>query len=136
MTRSLSCFLVLLGLLSLVGCSDEPPASENVPQDWAWVAHSQAAALLGVHGTSENDVWLSGADDGRGPVVLHWNGRDWSRAETGVRADLWWVHATSGGPVFFGGSDATVLRYEQGKFERLTTPGLGKYTIYGISSAA
>jgi hypothetical protein len=40
------------------------------------------------------------------------------------------------GPVFFGGEGATVLRYEDGKFERLVTPGLGKHTVYGISAAA
>lgn len=126
---------MLLGLVSL-GCGSDAPRTEPLPGDWSWVAHSQAAALLGVHGTSARDVWLSGADDGQGPVVLHFDGEGWEREATGVRADLWWVHATQGGPVFFGGSDATLLRYESGKFERLPTPGLGKHTIYGISSAA
>jgi hypothetical protein len=131
MNRWLGC--AVMGL-ALSGCgSDQKPVSdEPLPSQWAWVAHSPDAALLGVHGTSDHDVWLTGADDGQGPVVLHWDGKDWERRPTGVRGDLWWANATVEGPVFFGGSDALVLRYDEGKFERLSTPGLGKHTVYGI----
>ena len=136
MHRSIATLVMGLGLaLSACGSDSAGPAPTPLPTSWAWVAHSQAAALMGVHGTSANDVWLSGADDGTGPVVLHWDGTAWERKATGVRADLWWVHAVEGGPVFFGGSDATVLRYDGDKFERLATPGLGKHTVYGISSS-
>ncbi len=122
--------------LALSGCGSDPKpvADEPLPNQWGWVAHSPDAALLGVHGTSEHDVWLTGADDGQGPVVLHWDGEAWERRPTGVRGDLWWVNATADGPVFFGGSEALVLRYDAGKFERLATPGLGKHTVYGISA--
>lgn len=124
-----------LGLV-LAGCDGDAPGatSEPLPKEWAWVAHSKQAALLGVHGTSDHDVWLSGADDGQGPLVLHWDGQDWNRQATGARGDLWWVHATQEGPVFFGGSDNLFLRYDAGKFERLPTPGLAKHTIYGITA--
>lgn len=128
-----------LGLgISMVACGNDPePAQETpLPATWAWVAHSPAAALLSVHGTSERDVWMSGADDGQGPLVLHWDGQDWQREMTGTRGDLWWVHATQEGPVFLGGSDATVLRHADGAFERLKTPGLGKDTVFGISGSA
>jgi hypothetical protein len=128
-----------LGLwLSLAACSDGDPSAEKptpLPETWAWVAHSPAAALLSVHGTSDKDVWMSGADDGQGPLVLHWDGEEWQRQATGTRGDLWWVHATEQGPVFLGGTDATVLRYDDGAFERLATPGLGKDTVFGISAA-
>src|SRR5688500_15832556 len=89
-----------LGLgISLVACGNDPePAQETpLPATWAWVAHSPAAALLSVHGTSERDVWMSGADDGQGPLVLHWDGQEWQREMTGTRGDLWWVHATQEG---------------------------------------
>lgn len=138
MNRFTTVFALSLGL-ALLGCdSDTPPTSAPtpLPSEWAWVAHSEAAALLGVHGTAADDVWLTGADDGAGPVVLHWDGNAWERKATGVRADLWWVHAIKDGPVFLGGSDATVLRYDGSAFQRLSTPGLGKHTVYGISAAS
>jgi hypothetical protein len=130
-------WLAGMGLMvALSGCgpSEGQSPDEALPKNWSWVAHSPGAALLGVHGTSERDVWMSGADDGQGPVVLHWDGQAWERLPTGARGDLWWVHATAQGPVFLGGSDGLVLRYDAGKFERLSTPGLGKHTVYGISS--
>jgi hypothetical protein len=124
--------------LALGGCGSgaDFETSKPLPDNWAWVAHSDAAALLGVHGTSEKDVWLAGADDGRGPLLLHFDGDEWQRRETGVRGDLWWVHAVPEGPVFLGGSDALLLRLEAGELERLPTPGLGKHTVFGISAAS
>lgn len=129
---------MMLAALSL-GCDGDDPAGHRpppLPSTWSWLAQGQSAALLGVHGTSANDVWMVGADDGQGPVVLHWNGQRWRRELTGTRGDLWWAHATAEGPVFFGGADATLLRYENGHFERLLTPGLGKDTVFGVSAAA
>ena len=40
-----------------------------------------------VNGTSASDVWIAGADDGHGPVVLHFDGNDWQRRETGVKGE-------------------------------------------------
>ncbi|HEX2730326.1 MAG TPA: vanadium-dependent haloperoxidase [Polyangiaceae bacterium] len=140
--------LVGAGVLALIGqglfacSSDEQSASEPAPTEtkakgtWGWVAESPAAALLSVHGTSPKDVWVSGADDGSGPVVLHYDGKAWERIPTGTRGDLWWVYAIKSGPVFFGGTEASLLRYEDGKFERIPTPGLGKDTIYGVWAAS
>lgn len=124
--------------LSAAGCADGDtellPVSEP---KWQQIEESAAAALLSVHGTAADDVWMAGADDGKGPLVLHWNGRgEWQRMPTGVQGDLWWVHATEQGPVYFGGSEAHILRYAAGAFERMPTPGLGKHTIYGIWAAS
>src|SRR6187402_2270059 len=138
MTEAIDKWAVVLGCWLVVACGSEPrePAAEPLPQAWSWVAHSPKAALLGVHGTSDSDVWLTGADDGQGPLLLHWDGSDWRRQETSVRGDLWWAHATQQGPVFFGGEGALVLRYEGGELERLVTPGLGKHTVFGISAVS
>jgi hypothetical protein len=122
-------------LVLAFGCSDAEPLSTTDSTSWAFVARAESAALIGIHGTASDDVWVSGADDGRGPAVLHFDGTTWEKLETGVRGDLWWVHAVEGGPVFFGGSDALLLRYEDGAFERLHTPGLGKHTVFGVWSA-
>jgi hypothetical protein len=114
----------------------KPAEAEKPTAEWAKVTNAESAALMSVHGTAADDVWMVGADDGRGPLVLHYDGEAWERRETGVRGDLWWIHATKDGPVFFGGSDALMLRFEDGKFERLRTPGLGKNTVYGIYAAS
>ena len=56
----------------------------------------------------------------------------WERRTSPFRGDLWWVHAVSGGPVFLGGGNANILRYQAGSFERMPTPGLGKDIVFGI----
>lgn len=124
----------LAGLaLAHLGCGSdstriEAPAAEP---EWSSAIESRAA-LLSVHGTTSDDVWLVGADDGDGPLALHWDGARWQRAETGVRGNLWWVHAFAGGPAYVAGSDGMVLRSVDGAFERLPTPGLGKDIVFGI----
>ena len=57
------------------------------------VVEAPAAALFAVHGTSAKDVWMVGADDGDGPLVIRFDGSAWQRLDTGVRGDLWWVRA-------------------------------------------
>jgi len=125
--------LIALSLgFSASGCPDDPKPPTPPADDWTIVAESPQAALLSVHGTSSKDVWLVGADDGEGPMVLHWDGTTWERRDTGVEGDLWWVRAFDDGTVMFAGSDALVLRYRNGAFERLATPGLGKTILFGL----
>src|SRR5258706_6636130 len=95
MQRWLGCLGTVVGLV-LQGCGSDskPTKPAPLPQEWAWVEHSQAAALLGVHGTAADDVWLTGADDGQGPLLFHWDGKAWRRQATGVRRALWWVDRT------------------------------------------
>ena len=106
----------------LFACDDRdqlPLTTHDEPLAWSWVAKSDSAALLSVNGTSASDVWIVGADDGKGPVVLHFDGSEWQRRDTGVKGDLWWVNATPEGPVYFAGASALLLRYQNGAFERL-----------------
>ena len=132
MKRTLLLAACALGLSA--GCDDHDalPSQPEPALTFSWVAKSDSAALLGVHGTSERDVWMTGADDGQGPLVLHYDGSAWQRMATGVRGDLWWVNASPGGPVYFAGASALLLRYQNGVFERLKTPGLGKDVVYGV----
>ncbi len=134
--RMLALASISLCLLA-TGCDDEPdaPPVDPDPTGWSLVAESPDAALLAVHGTAADDVWMVGADNGDGPVVIHWDGATWTRHDTGLIGDLWWVHAVPGGPVYFAGSDAHIARYIDGAFERMTTPGLGKHTIFGLWGA-
>ena len=110
MHRYLSFFLGLLCAPLCVACNDNDALPDSNPaRSWSWVATSDSAALLSVHGTSAKDVWMAGADDGKGPVVLHFVDGNWQRLDTGVRGDLWWVNATEQGPVFFAGASALLL---------------------------
>jgi hypothetical protein len=91
---------------------------------------------MGVHGRSAEDVWVVGADDGRGPVVLHYEGEEWTREDTGTVGDLWWVQALSGGTTFFAGADNQLLKHDGERFTRLSPPGLGKHLIFGVWAAS
>lgn len=118
--------LLALVALPLGGCEEEEPPA------WRLVATQRPEAFLSVSGRSARDVYVVGADKGRGPVVLHYNGQGWEELATGHRGDLWWVHAFAEGPVLMAGANATVLRYEGGQFTRMRTPGLARHTVYGV----
>lgn len=123
--------LAVLGA-SALGCGED--ATRLAP--WQPVAASPRAALLSVGGTSERDVWLAGADDGAGPVVLRWDGSTWAREPAGVTGDLWWVHAAAPERVYFGGERGHVLVRTPSGFERLATPGLAKHVVFGVWAPA
>jgi hypothetical protein len=108
---------------------DDPSPSK---QSYQVVFEDLGSALLSVWGTSKDDVWAVGGDpgDGKGPLVLHYDGAAWTRHATGTTGDLWWVHGFAGGPVFFGGDGGTILKYEAGSFESQTTPGAS--TVFGL----
>ena len=94
------------------------------------------AALISISGTSSRDVWAVGADqrDGRGALVLRFDGERWTRAATGVQEDLWWVFVQDERSVFLGGTGGAILHFDGERFERMDTPGSG--TVFGIWGAA
>jgi hypothetical protein len=93
-------------------------------------------ALLSIWGTSSTDIWAVGSDagDGTGPLVLRFDGDRWMRLAVASAGDLWWVFGFAGGPTFLGGAMGRILRYQDGVFETLTTPGAS--TVYGIWGSA
>jgi len=125
-------WIVVAAMVGL-GCSDDaPPAGE-----WTIVREALPSALMSVWGTSASDVWAVGADvpeDSEGPLVLHWDGTSWTSLATGTTGDLWWVFGFPGGPVFMGGQRGQILRYENGTFTALATPGT--QTVFGIWGAS
>lgn len=127
MRRSAPLLAVLAVLLA--GCPDEPQPPEA---SWTLVTSKRSEALLSVTGRSRNDVYAVGADRGLGPAVLHFDGSQWAQLPTGLRGDLWWVHAFQDGPVMMAGANSTILRYEDGRFTRMATPGLARHTVYGL----
>jgi hypothetical protein len=127
------CALLAFALESAACAGPETAASAS----WQVAARSPGAALLSVNGTSPNDVWMVGANDGDGPLVLHWNGSELRREPAPeIEADLWWVHPLPGGAVFMAGSAGTVLEWRAGALTRLPTPGAGADTVFGIWAAS
>jgi hypothetical protein len=120
----------LAALAGLAACGDGGGGS------WQLVARGQGAALMSVGGTSASDVYAVGADHGSGPAVVHYDGHAWKTLVTGQPGDLWWLQAFAGGPVFMGGANANVLRYDGSSFERMLTPGLPKCTVFGVWGAS
>jgi hypothetical protein len=125
--RATSSALAIVAGLFVASCPGEagPP--------WRVVLSDLDEGLLSVWGTSASDVWAVGGDRGRGagPLVLHFDGSRWQRLLTGQTGDLWWVHGFAGGPVFMGGEDGMILRFQNGSFERMTTPA-GGAIVFGI----
>lgn len=115
----------------LFACGDDGTTAP--PLEWQVIRDGMPQALMSVWGTSANDVWAVGADipdDTAGPLVVHYDGTSWSTLDTGTTGDLWWVFGFPGGPVFMGGKGGQILRYENGTFTPMTTPGT--QTVFGI----
>jgi hypothetical protein len=124
------CALGIVLLAAACGGGDDGPT-------WAVVVEDQPAALLSAWGSSATDVWVVGGDprDGSGPLVYHYDGASWTKLDTGLRSvDLWWVTGFAGGPVFMSGSNGTIVKYQNGAFEKLATPGT--FIVYGMWGAA
>lgn len=112
-------------LLSLAACNP----------NWQPVHTGLPAGALSVWGTSARDVYVVGGDlgGGRGPMVLHFDGTEWTRLSTGQdTGNLWWVYGVAPDAVFMVGSGGMVLRYrpDTGRFERMATPGAE--TLFGV----
>jgi len=124
------CVLGIALLAAACGGGDDGPS-------WAVVVEDQPAALLSAWGSSATDVWVVGGDprDGTGPIVHHYDGASWTKLDTGLRSvDLWWVTGFAGGPIFMSGSNGTIVKYQNGVFEKLATPGT--FIVYGMWGAA
>lgn len=126
---SLATACLTLSVAVLAACSS---ATTPLERSWSTLIESPDAALMSVHGSSPDDVWIVGADRGEGPLVLHWDGNGWERKATGHSGDLWWVQAHADGSVYMSGSGGLVLRYQDDVFERLSTPGLPESVVFGV----
>lgn len=129
-TRWFAARLAGLALILLSACGSTPAPT------WQVVGRHLPSALLSVWGTSANDVYVVGGDvnDGHGPAVLHFDGAAWKRLDTGQVGNLWWVFGFANGPIYMGGDGGMILRYQNGAFTRMTTPGTD--TVFGIWGAS
>jgi len=127
--RSLSIisgFIFLTALFAACGGGDD-----EAGDGWETVMSGLPAALTSVWGTSSSDIWAIGGDpEDAGNTVMHFDGAQWQAMTTGATGDLWWVYGFRGGSVFMGGANGLILRYRDGAFEQMETPG--RATVYGI----
>jgi hypothetical protein len=143
MTRAKPWMPFLLLALSCAACGGDDDDSGNPPDEkpdsgpagkdpWQAVFMDLDPALMSVSGTAADDVWTVGADarDGSGALVLHYDGERWQRMDTGVEADLWWVHVLAPDSIWMGGAKGTIVHYDGKDFTKLDTPGSA--TVYGI----
>lgn len=106
--------------------------SDGTPE-WQLIVQQQRATLLGVHGQSSSDVWMVGADDGTGPLLLHYGNEGWARIQTGLReTDLWWVRSLGNDELLLSGSRGTVAIQSQGRVTNLNSPGQTGDRVWGV----
>jgi hypothetical protein len=130
---------------ALVACNGDKDDTGNTgdtggPQErWTVLGDETnlpAAGLLSLWGSS-SDMFVVGADDGQGPVVLHWDGSVWTRLDTGTTGDLWWVWSDGGDTVWMSGEAGRMLTYTRstGAFaeEVITNPVYKLFGVWGTS---
>ncbi len=115
-------------LLSAAGCEPQEPQE---PDAWSVVHKGLPAALLSVWGSSADDIWTVGGDVGSGPLVMHYDGKQWQQPATGSQGTLWWV-AGHGDIVWMVGDGGTIVRYERtaDRFTKTTAPTQER--LYGV----
>lgn len=94
-------------------------------------------AILSIWGTSDQDMFLVGSDDGSGPLLLHWDGAAWTRLDTGTTGDLWWIWSDGGDQVWLSGEGGRVVTYTRstGAFtEQIVADPV--YSLFGIWGAS
>jgi len=90
-------------------------------------------AFFSTWNDSPDNVWVVGGAFGKAKV-LQFNGKSWTRHDTQLGHQLWWVHGFTGGPVFVSGAAGTIGRYKDGAWESLDS-GVPTTVFYGIWGA-
>jgi hypothetical protein len=131
------------------GDAEEPSDLDGSPADgsdaedeaqvepaWQVLLRDVPEALLCVQGSGPDDVWVTGADQGRGALVLHWDGRAWRRIPVEGEGGLWWVHPLADGTALLAGELGRILRWDGDQLQRMETPGLARHTVFGVWARA
>ncbi len=127
-TTSATPTVVLTATATPLPTDTSSPTPDIDPRETRLILQDLPGALLSISGRAHDDVYAVGADpgDGMGPMVMHWNGRSWSRLRTGATGDLWWISDKMvDGAFYMAGTGGLTLRFEpaSGRFEQLPTPG-------------
>jgi hypothetical protein len=139
LSGAICCALFAAGLA--IGCGDDggdaPIDGGDAGAPFRFVFQDLEAALISVAGTSSTDVWTVGADsrDGKGALILHYDGERFTRHVTGIEVDLWWAHPLAADSVYMGGSDGTILHYDGEDVSQMAAPASAS-TVFGIWGVA
>jgi len=125
---------MLITLATVTGCPPGGPMPEPGPE-WKRALTDLDGGLLSCAGTSATNVIAVGADpgDGLGSLVLHYDGREWTRRESGATGDLWWISDRIIGNAFFmAGENGLILSFNPNTelFQEFETPG--DETMFGV----
>ncbi|TNF32044.1 MAG: hypothetical protein EP329_11355 [Deltaproteobacteria bacterium] len=107
---------------------------------WHVALEDLGAALLSVSGEGPDDLWLTGADKGDGPLVVRGHGGTWTRID--LRAadpeggHLWWSAAPDAAGRYFVGEGGRVLRWDAGTGAVARVPVDTDATLYGVWGAS
>ncbi len=124
-------------VLCCAGAAPSCTAKHASPARWQLVASELPEAVLSIAGRSDRDVWAVGADKGKGPLALHYDGTAWTRVATGSSGTLWWTQSFADGTTLMAGAQSTILVTTDGAtFTRQHTPGLANATVFGLWGAA
>lgn len=123
-----------------LGCSGTKETGDTsvAGPSYALVADGLGAALFSVWGDAADNVWAVGANDGQGPLLMHYNGDNWERIDTGaLDHDFWWVWG-QGDRLFIGGSKGHMVEYTPSTGALLDTviadPALTFFGVWGADS--
>lgn len=130
--RPLAAVIAGCALLSLTGC---PIPGDGTAKSWKLTLRNLSGGLLSVSGTATGAIYAVGADpgDGRGPLVVCYDGQRWTRLDNPGSGDLWWITDRDiEGAFFMGGENGLMMRYRPatGQFTVFDTPGTE--TIFGV----
>ena len=136
--RALRSVLVVCFLIACGGTKETGDTGSASGPTYALVADGLGAALFSVWGDAENNVWAVGANDGSGPLMLHYDGGGWERIDTSsLDHDFWWVWG-EGDQLFIGGSKGHMVRYTPSTGELsdavIADPALTFFGVWGADT--
>lgn len=115
------------------GQKEEKNENEDQEKPWSTLVEEWPAAFLSVGGQSASDFWVVGARVDGSPQALHFQDGEPLAHEVPFDVDLWWVHVTSSGKPFFGGSDGAIVSFDGYSFERIDELSLARHTVFGLT---
>ena len=131
--RALSLLLsTLIGLGAGFGCQKVYDYEQGT---WEVVAEGLPGALFAVYAHTPTDVWAVGANpgDGKGGMVLRYDGEEWRRLSGFALRDIWWLSpGTDGDTLWMSGSKGLILKCSMAEETCEDQSVLGAETLFGI----